>query len=137
MQLTKSTHNNRINHYLKPGKMEGKATSIETLVDKTEDYVKTSIDLLKLKAVDKSAEVVSALSVKIVCLAIVSIAVLLINIGLALLIGEAIGKTYMGFFAVAAFYLLVLGLLLAFKNEWIKTPVSNAVINAFFKTDFV
>lgn len=117
--------------------MEGKATSIETLVDKTEDYVKTSIDLLKLKAVDKSAEVVSALSVKIVCLAIVSIAVLLINIGLALLIGEAIGKTYMGFFAVAAFYLLVLGLLLAFKNEWIKTPVSNAVINAFFKTDFV
>lgn len=117
--------------------MEGKATTIETLVDKTEDYVKTSIDLYKLKTVDKSAKVVSALSVKIACLAIVSIVLLLVNIGLALLLGEAMGKTYMGFFVVAAFYLLVLGLIILFKNEWITKPVSNAVINAFFKTDFV
>jgi membrane-bound ClpP family serine protease len=117
--------------------MEGKVTTIETLVDKTEDYVKTSIDLFKLKAVDKSAEVVSTLSVKIACLLITGIVALLVNVGLALLIGEAIGKIYIGFFVVAAFYLLVLGLIMLFKNEWIKTPVSNAVINSFFKTDFI
>ena len=57
----------------------------------------------------------------------------LVNIGWAFWIGEQLGNTAYGFFAVAGFWFVVALLLLVFKNKWLKTPVSNILITEILK----
>lgn len=113
--------------------MNNIATPIETLFEKAENYSKTSLELLKLSAIDKSADVASSFAVRFVIITIIAIFTLVTNIGVALWLGEQLGKSYYGFFAVAVFYLIVAILLYLFRNEWIKTPTSNSIIESMMK----
>jgi len=108
--------------------MNNIATPIEILFQKAEDYSKTSIELLKLSAIDMSAEVVSSFAARFVIFMVVALFTLVINIGVALWIGELLGKLHYGFFVVAGFYAIVGALLYIFRDEWIKTPISNSII---------
>ena len=108
--------------------METKSSLIESLFEKAEVYVQTNVDLFKLKTIDKSADVVSTLVSKIALIFIFILTAFTLNIGLALWIGELIGKFYYGFFIIAAFYILV-GIVLFFFNEkLIKKPVNDSII---------
>ena len=109
--------------------MEEKAILLETLLEKTEAYVKTNVDLFKLKAIDKSAEVVSSLAAKLIMVIVGSLIVIIANIGLALWIGDVMGKSYYGFFMVAFFYLVVLIIIYAFSKTLIKDRVSDSMIS--------
>src|SRR5438045_2157997 len=113
--------------------MKDSATPIETLFAKAEDYSKTTLELLKLSAIDKSADVASSLAVRLALFIVVAMFTFIINIGLSLWIGEAIGKSYYGFFVVAGFY-AVLGILIyAFRHQWIKEPLNNSIISQMLK----
>lgn len=113
--------------------MEDKATPLETLFERAEDYSRTSIKLLKLKAIDKTAEIVSALISWIVIITIMALFFMVLNIGIAFWIGELLGKTYYGFFIVAAFYALLGIVFLIFSKQWIKKPVCNSIISQLVK----
>ena len=52
--------------------METKATTTEKLLDKTEKYDKTKLELLKLKLVGHSANVVSSLTSKMTMIVLVA-----------------------------------------------------------------
>ncbi len=106
---------------------------IESLFEKTGEYIETRIDLLKLKAADKSADVVSSLVSRLVILLIATMFIIILNIGIALLIGEALGKSYYGFFVLAGFYLITGLVFNSFKNKWIKEPVADKLIKKLFK----
>jgi hypothetical protein len=108
--------------------MENHAHSIESLVERVEEYGKTNIELYKLKTIDKSADIISSLAAKLTVIVFFTLIFLILNIGIALWIGDLLGKTYYGFFTVAAFYTLVGVLLYAFRDQWIKTPVKNSII---------
>ena len=112
--------------------MEHKATLIESLFEKAEAYAKTNLDLFKLKTIDKSADVVSTVLSKLVFFIVVLFIIVSINIGLALWIGELTGKSYYGFFIVAAFYVLV-ALVLHFMPGLIKSPVNDSIILKMLK----
>ena len=113
--------------------MENNTSTIETLFEKAEDYTRTTAELVKLKAVDKTADVVSSmLSRGAVSIVFVMFA-FLVNIGLSLWIGELLGKMYYGFFVVSSFYLLVSILLYVFRDPLIKMPVSNFIIERMLK----
>lgn len=113
--------------------MNNIATPIETLFEKAENYSKTSLELLTLKAIDKSADVGSSFGVGAVILTVIATFALTINIGVALWLSELLGKSYYGFFMVAVFYLIVTILLYFFRNEWIKIPMSNTIIRTMTK----
>lgn len=113
--------------------MENKTTPIENLFEKAEDYTKTSIELLKLNAIDKSADFVSFIAARVILFTGVALFFLIGNIGIALWVGEILEKTYYGFFAVAAFYALLSIVLYVFREQWIKIPVSNSVITQLLK----
>jgi len=55
--------------------------------------------------------------------------VLVFNIGIALWLGELLGKSYYGFFIVAAFYLIAAIVLHFFLLRWIKKPMSDLIIS--------
>ena len=113
--------------------MEEKASLIESLFEKSEAYAKTNFDLFKLKAIDKSADVVSTVLSKLVFYVVVLLIIFSLNTGLALWIGDLVGKLFYGFFIVAAFYVLV-ALLLHFVPGIIKSPVNNSIILKMLNT---
>lgn len=114
--------------------MEEKPTLIESLFEKSEDYLKTNLDLFKLKAIDKSADEVSTIVSKLILSIVILLIIISLNTGLALWIGELVGKLYYGFFIVAAFYVLV-ALLLHFVPSLIKSPVNDSIILKMLKTN--
>jgi hypothetical protein len=113
--------------------MNTAATPIESLFSKAEDYSRTTLELFKLNAIDKSADVVSSLAVRLAIFMVVALFTLVINIGVALWIGELMGKSYYGFFAVAGFYGLLSILIYVFRHQWIKAPLSETIITQMLK----
>ena len=113
--------------------MENNATTIEMLFERAEDYTRTTVELAKLHTVDKAADVMSSLISRLAVSIVFAMFALLANIGLSLWIGELVGKLYYGFFIVSSFYLLIAIILYIFKNEWIKTPISNFMIVKMLK----
>ena len=113
--------------------MENNTSTIEMLFVKAEDYTRTTAELLKLKAVDKTADVASSpLSRGAVSIVFVMFA-FLANVGLSLWIGELLGKDYYGFLTVSSFYLIASVLLYVFRDPLIKLPVSNFIIERMLK----
>lgn len=113
--------------------MENNATTIEMLFERAEDYTRTTVELAKLHTVDKAADVMSSLLSRLAVSIVFAMFALLANIGLSIWIGELVGKLYYGFFIVSSFYLLIAIILYIFKNEWIKTPISNFMIVKMLK----
>lgn len=108
--------------------MDEQSGLIETLIEKGEQYGKTTIELLKLKTLDKSADVVSNLVSWMIVVVFAVLFFLILNIGLALWLGELSGKTYYGFFAVSGFYALLAIVFTLFRKQWIKKPLQNSII---------
>jgi len=111
--------------------MENQETTIEALWDKVRSYLDTRINLLKLKTIDKASGIISSVISVIVVVLIVFIFIVLLNIGIALFLGDLLGKAYYGFLIVAAFYGVIGLVLYAFRNKIIKTPIVNSLIKKF------
>lgn len=108
--------------------MENKTRFVEPLLQKAEAYGETSIELIKLQAVDKTSDILSSGVSRGAVVLVGSIFTIMINIAVALWLGDVLGKSYYGFFCVAGFY-AVCGLLLYFyMHTWIKERVRNSII---------
>jgi len=101
---------------------------VDSLLEKAEQYGKTTIELLKLKTLDKSAEVTSNLVSWLIVFVFAVLFFLILNIGVALWIGELLGKSYYGFFAVSGFYGLLALVFGIFRKRLIKDPLNNSII---------
>jgi len=113
--------------------MEEKSPTLEVLYEKAEQYAKTSIELFKLKAIGKTAEIVSNMVSSLVVIVCFSICFFIFNIGLSIYVGELLGKLYYGFFIIAGFYALVALIIYLFREQWIKNPISNSIIEDSLK----
>ncbi len=110
--------------------MENQNSSIEALWDKVRSYVETRIELVKLKAIDKSSSVISGLASMIIVVMSCFIFLGLFNIGLALLLGELLGKAYYGFFVLAGLYLIIGLVLYKSRDKILKTPIINSIVKS-------
>lgn len=113
--------------------MTDNPTPIATLIERAEEYGKTTIELIKLNAIDKSADVVSSLISRIAVFVAVVLSVMILSIGLALWIGKLLNEVYYGFLIVGGFCLLIALLLHIFRRDWLKYPVSNSIIKQMLK----
>ena len=113
--------------------MKDQATLIETLLEDATEYGKTSLELVKLKAVDKSSEVVSSLVTQSIILVLIVSFMLFLNLGLAFWFGEMLGQIYYGFFLVAAGYCVTGLIFYLFMHKWIKKLVCNYIIKQVLK----
>lgn len=108
--------------------METPVSLIESLFERAEAYGKTTFELSKLKLLEKTTIVVTSLISRLIVNIIIFLFTLVLSIGIALLLGELLGKSYYGFFIVAAFYLVVWIVLHFFLHKWIKKPISDLII---------
>ena len=113
--------------------MEDNSKLIEALLERAIEYGKSNYELAKLKALDKTSDIVSSFVPNYIVLIIIGSILLFLNLGLALWLCEILGKIYYGFFIVAAFYVIVGIVLHFFLHKWIKELVCNYFIKQIFK----
>jgi len=113
--------------------MEENAKLIESLLEKAADYGKTTLDLIKLKAIDKSTDAASTFIPQTFVFVFIAIFLIFLNLGLAFWLGEILGNIYFGFFVVAGFYGMIGIVLHFFLHKWIKKVICNYLIKNVLK----
>ncbi|MGC1389530.1 MAG: hypothetical protein WA816_00680 [Bacteroidales bacterium] len=113
--------------------MEDNTRLLESLLERASEYSKTSFELLKLKTLDKTTNVVSSLVPQSIVLVLIASFMLFLNLGLALWLGDILGKAFYGFFVVAGFYILVGIVIHFFMHNWIRKLVGNYFIKRMLK----
>lgn len=108
--------------------MEEKHGVIDELIEKVEAYGKSSIELFKLKIIEKIAETTSSLVLSTTVIFFGIIFLLFANVGLAFWLGSILNKTYLGFLIVAGFYLLLVLLFSFVFNKGVKKTIENAIV---------
>jgi len=101
---------------------------IEALFERAKDYAETRGDLFKLKAIKKAAEIGSSVISAIVTAILFLVFLLMLNIGLGFWVGELLGSTYLGFFALAGFYLIVGIIVNSSSKKILKGPLADSII---------
>ncbi len=113
--------------------MEDNLNFIESLYERAIEYGKTSYELIRLKTLDKTSDIISSFVPHAIVFVLTAIFILFLNFGLALWLGEILGKIYFGFFVVAAFYALLGIILHFFMHGWLKKIVSDYIIKLILK----
>ena len=113
--------------------MEDNARLIKSIIESAAEYGKTSYELIKLKALDKTSDVVSSVIPHYVVFVIIASFLLFLNLGLAFWLGEILGKIYFGFFVIAGLYGITGIVLYCFMHKWLKRIVSSYIIKQVLK----
>lgn len=100
------------------------------MLDLVKEYASKRIDLLKMEAAEKSSLTAGMFTVFAIAIVAGLFFILLLNIGIALLIGKFIGNYGYGLLIVSGFYLLVLIIVLLARRS-IVNGVANKIIKSF------
>ena len=103
-----------------------------TLKENLEDYIETRIDLIKFKTAEKGASAISGIIVGVALFIFSMFILLFLSFSAAYAISYATQKPYLGFLAVAGFYILLVVLLLALKEKLITIPIVNTLLGKFY-----
>lgn len=104
----------------------------ERIYEKVEQYVKTTIELYRLKTVNTIADLVAALVTGFAIWVIVFLFLIFVSFGAAFYLGDLLGKWHYGFFIVAGIY-IVLGILLYVFRNSLKTTLNNFIVKQIFE----
>jgi len=107
--------------------------SVEELIKSVEEYGKTSLDLMRLQAAQKGSAIMTYMIVSVSVLIPLLMCLTVLNIGVALWLGELLGKAYYGFFVVAGFYFIIGLFLFVTRKQLIEKPVIKMLISQIFK----
>ena len=94
--------------------MDDNVKLIESLLESTIKYGVAEIELVKLKTLNKTSDVVSSLIPHAVVFFI-------------------LGNNFYGFFIIAAFYAIVGLVMHFFMHKWIKRKICNYLVKQMFK----
>jgi hypothetical protein len=109
-------------------KMEHPKELIEILIEKGEEYGKTTLELMKLKTIDKSSDMVSTLVSWFVVAVFAVLFFTFINIAIALWLGQILENSSCGFFIVAGFYALLTLIFAIFRRQLLKKPLNEIIV---------
>jgi len=113
--------------------MEDQRHDIDALLSDAGDYVETRANLWKLKAIESLADVSGELVSGLGLIGLVTFVVILFSIGLALLIGDWLGKSFYGFFIIGGAYFIFALICFIRRERWLKEPFSNLLIRKILK----
>ncbi len=113
--------------------MEEHVVLVEGLYERARHFAKVQVELYRLKVIAKSAEVISNVASSALIFVTLAVFFLILNIGVALWLGEILGRSYYGFFSMAGFYALVIVLFYLFGDQLIKKPIRNSIVEHALK----
>ena len=107
---------------------EDKTDLMKALIERVEEYSRTSYELLKLKTVDKVSSTTSTLASRLSAIIFLFLFIIILHIALGLWLGELLGKSYYGFFCVAGLDVIIWAILYFLTHNWFKKRISNSII---------
>lgn len=113
--------------------MENKTLCIEPFIQRAELYGKLRYELIKLKTIYTVSKVVSVIVSKAIFILILMTSTIVLTVGVALWLGDILGKSYYGFFCVAGFYAIIGFVLYFILQNRIKKNVANSIIAHLLK----
>ena len=113
--------------------MDDNKKLFETLLERATEYGKTSLELAKLKTLEKTSDVISSFIPHSVVFILFSSFILFVNLGLAFWMGEILGNTFLGFFVVAAFYGIPALVIYFLMHKWLKKHIYEYFIKQLIK----
>jgi hypothetical protein len=116
---------------IKKTTMENQSVFIEPLLESAGLYGKTSFDLLKLRSLDKTADIMSTLFSRLLLVIVLSLFALTLNIAGALWLGKLLGENYYGFLIIASFNGII-GIIVFSVHPKIKLRINNSLIRQMF-----
>jgi hypothetical protein len=105
----------------------------EPIFERVEAYIKTTLELSRLKAIETGVAVATATLSSLIVALMALLFVFVLSIGVALYLGNLLGKAHYGFYIVASFYLLAGLTLHFFLHKWIRKPLGNFIISQTLK----
>lgn len=102
---------------------------LEVLDDRFKAYLSTSIQLIKLEAIERSSVLTSSFLSRLIILIPALIALIFLSIGASFCLAQYLGRYDLGFGIVAAFYLLVTLTLILGRRKIVEKPLRNAILN--------
>lgn len=113
--------------------MQSVIQQLENVVSKAGELAESKAELWKLKTAGKFSETISSLIVVMTIVLCVAAAFTILSIGAAIWIGSRLGQPSHGFFIVGGFYTVAGFVIYLFRHKWIKTPLSNIIIDKLVK----
>jgi hypothetical protein len=113
--------------------MDDSSTVFDSLLEKASEYGKTSYELVKLKMVDRTSDVVSSFIPHTIVFLLIASFLLFLNIGLAIWLGDILGKIFYGFFVVSAFYVIAGFIVHFFMHKWLKRMITDYFVKQVLK----
>lgn len=113
--------------------MEENKKILESLLESAIDYGKTSLDIAKLKALDRGSTIASAFISHSVVVVLIASFMIFLNLGLAFWLGKILGEIYWGFFVVSAFYIIAGLIFHFFIHRRLKRNIRNTIIKNVLK----
>jgi hypothetical protein len=107
--------------------MEPPKVVFESLLESVEVYGKTTLELTKLKIQQASTIAVTSLITQASVILMFGLAIIFLNISIALVLGEWCGKSYYGFFIISAVWLIGGLVFQRFIHHWIKKSVNHLI----------
>lgn len=113
--------------------MKEKVEIVEELIEKGREYAKTNLELYKLKAIDKISDMFSSIAAGVTLAVLALFFIAMLTTGLALYLGELLGKPHHGFFAMAGLFFLLAVIVIIFRKVLVVRFFNNYIINQIFK----
>lgn len=108
--------------------MDTEKGSIESMLGKIGELAETKVELLKLKAVKKTADTMASVMVGLIAGIFALAALTMLSIGAAFWIGRLLGNVAAGFFIMGGAYLLIGSIIYFFWKKGISAAVQNGII---------
>ena len=96
--------------------------TIGQLVETIKHYIGLQKEYLKLDVVDKVVRLLTAFTITLVLLGLLTIVLIYLSFAAAFALGTVWGNA-LAFCAVAAFYLFLLFMFICFRKRWIEKPL--------------
>jgi len=113
--------------------MEDQTKIIESLFSSATQYAKTSFELVKLNAIEKTVDAASSVVPSVIALSLFFTFLLFASIGLSIWLGDILGNSYFGFLIVGGFYGVASLCVYLLFFDALKKRIGNLIVKQFFK----
>ncbi len=103
--------------------MSQKTPENESLYNLGKNYLDLRLQYLRLLAIDKGSDILGEILLILACILLGSFALLTMSFALAYLLGNLLGNFIYGFALVSLIYIVIIGLIILFKNALIINPL--------------
>ncbi len=122
-----------IGQFYKDLEMEKPVSNIEALFEAVESYATATYQLTKLHIQANVSLIVAKGITQLSLFCTILFSIMAFNIGIALWLGDLLGKIYYGFFILMGFYLLIALFLHFWLKDYLKNVIRNRMNNLYLK----